>query len=206
MNEELNQKRKPKWKTGTDTPTYSSWVAMRNRVRSDGKDSKYYKDKNITVCERWEGNFNNFLKDMGERPFGTTLDRIDGNGNYCPENCRWATPKEQNNNKDSLTRIERNGITKTIGEWGMELELSKREMGRAYARHYGCGSTTFEEIFYDGNLTSLRTNKRKNCCAECGRKKSSKWYVRGKLCNTCYTRKYRKGGRLTFPYAGTARR
>lgn len=84
----------------TDSPTYVSWVEMRRRCRSDRHRAEY-RDRGITVCERWR-KFENFLADMGERPDGLTLDRIDNDGNYEPGNCRWATPDQQSRNRRSV--------------------------------------------------------------------------------------------------------
>jgi hypothetical protein len=81
------------------TPTRISWYAMRQRCL-DQRHRSYanYGGRGITVCARWEL-FENFLADMGVRPPGTTLDRIDVNGDYTPENCRWADAKTQRRNQ-----------------------------------------------------------------------------------------------------------
>ena len=85
------------WINGKPSKTYSSWRAM--KYRCSNSKNIYYKQMGITVCERWLNSFDNFLEDMGERPDGCTLDRIDNTKGYSPDNCRWSTIKVQNNNK-----------------------------------------------------------------------------------------------------------
>ena len=78
--------------------TYKTWKEMRSRCNGKYKDNyKYYGELGITICEEWN-DFLKFVEDMGERPIGKTLDRINPFGNYEKNNCRWATHKEQMNN------------------------------------------------------------------------------------------------------------
>lgn len=87
------------YRSNKPSPTYYSWTCMKQRCYYKGAHNyKHYGAKGIKVCKEWLNNFNQFLKDMGKRPKGKTLDRINVYGNYEPKNCRWATMKQQNNN------------------------------------------------------------------------------------------------------------
>ncbi len=106
------------------TSILNTYNAMIRRCSSP-KDKRWsrYGGRGITVCDRWKDSFINFLEDMGERPEGLTLERIDNDGNYEPSNCKWATKKEQANNKSNIHLVTFNGITQSIRTWCDELNL-----------------------------------------------------------------------------------
>ena len=111
------------------TPTYITWSHMRRRCSNpNNKDFKNYGERGITVCDSW-GQFKNFLTDMGERPPHMTLDRIDNNGNYEKNNCRWATRKEQGRNTRSNRIITYNGRDQPMVAWAEEYGINASTLG-----------------------------------------------------------------------------
>lgn len=97
--------------------TYSSWSALKKRCNTSSTTGFHnWGGRGIRVCERWN-KFENFLADMGERPDGTSIDRIDNDGDYCLENCRWADKKTQSRNKSTNRVISIQGAEKCTQEW-----------------------------------------------------------------------------------------
>lgn len=107
-----------------NTPTHNSWLNMKARCNNPCK-SKWdsYGGRGITYCSRWEY-FEYFLADMGERPKNTTLDRVDNDGDYTPENCKWATREEQMNNRRNNLLLTYDGRKQTIAQWAREVGIN----------------------------------------------------------------------------------
>lgn len=102
----------------TNHPLYKVWVQMRERCRNP-KNRAFHKygGRGIAVCDRWDDSFAAFLEDMGERPAGHSIERIDNDGPYSPENCRWATPEEQAINTRFSSPITHDGMTMSLRGW-----------------------------------------------------------------------------------------
>jgi len=108
----------------TNSPTMRSWNSMIERCYSpDHKSFKDYGARGINVCDEWRASFSQFFADMGSRPAGTTLGRIDNDSGYAPWNCEWQTHKCQSNNRRSNRKIEFNGECKNLGEWAEALAI-----------------------------------------------------------------------------------
>jgi hypothetical protein len=109
----------------TDQPTYKTWGAMKARCLNKNRDNyKYYGGKGIKICKEWL-KFKNFYKDMGDRPKGKTLDRIDNNKGYYKENCRWATRREQCNNRKTNHFLEMDSERLTIAQWSRKIDVKE---------------------------------------------------------------------------------
>lgn len=107
------------------TPEYRSWQHVLDRCGNvSNKDYLHYGGRGIAVCPEWKS-FEQFYADMGPRPSPKhSIDRKDNNGNYCKENCRWATRKEQHNNQRSNKMLTYNGETRTMSQWAEEAGIS----------------------------------------------------------------------------------
>lgn len=107
------------------TVEYTAWARMSQRCTNPNNPRyKDYGGRGIKVCDRWR-TFEGFFADMGKKPSPQhSIDRIDNDGDYCPENCRWATIKQQANNKRSNRIVSAFGKQQTLAEWADEMGLS----------------------------------------------------------------------------------
>lgn len=132
-----NQPHSPRvYANGTDVPSYKHggwntaeyriWAIMKDRC-GNPKSPQYqrYGGRGIYVCDRWKQSFGNFIEDMGPRPSSNhSIDRIDNDGPYSPDNCRWATRIEQQNNRSTTMRLTYNNETHTTTEWAKLVGIS----------------------------------------------------------------------------------
>ena len=125
---------------------HGAWHSAKERcLNKNNKQFKNYGGRGIKICDAWQGayGFKNFLDDMGPKPSNDkesngrsvwTLDRIDYNGDYCPENCRWATREMQNNNRRTVIVVDYNGCSRTLSEWGKFYGVSAGMLRQRYKK------------------------------------------------------------------------
>lgn len=125
---------------------YRIWKALRNRATNINRpDAKYYAKKGITVCDRWDS-FENFYEDMGKCPENYSIDRINPDGIYCPENCRWADKSTQSKNRGTFNKVfTYNGESKVLKDWARDLGIKYTTL---YQRIYRSGKS-FEEAIQE---------------------------------------------------------
>lgn len=110
---------------------YSTWSAMKSRCYNKNHiHYDAYGGRGIKVCDRWLGRegFKNFYNDMFPKPDNATLDRVDNNADYCPENCRWSSKTEQANNTRRNKIIEYSGESMTAAQWARKIGIPYRTL------------------------------------------------------------------------------
>lgn len=158
----------PKLRTGKNNPVfrhgmaksmeYRSWQCARKRViDKNNKGYPAYGGRGIKMSDEWIDSPETFLADMGKRPKGTTLERIDNDGHYCAENCRWASQTEQARNRRSTVRFFARGEEKTAAEWS---EISGIPWKVIWARIRLWGWDYEKAIFEPVNRTAGRFKKK----------------------------------------------
>jgi hypothetical protein len=148
-----------------ESPTYISWKGARGRCRPGG----LYHGR-VAVCERW-ASFENFLADMGERPEGLTLDRIDNDGDYEPGNCRWATPKQQQANRRPTRKCE---LGCSCGRHGVKVFSEEHRRGISEAKMgHEVTEKTRRKISETKRAAGLSSKCAPGCT--CRRHRSSEW-------------------------------
>lgn len=145
------------------THIYQIWMSMRKRC-SNQNDKSYsrYGGRGIFVCKEWADSFETFYEWSMAHSYkdGFSIDRIDNNGNYCPENCRWVPMNEQVKNTRRNVRIEHNGVVKILNEWCKiyGIPFSRANQRYHYMKRRG-EEITLEKLMYDGNFTIKKVNQ-----------------------------------------------
>ena len=129
----------------SNTPTYKSWATAKDRCTNPNTPCyPQYGGRGIKMSKEWADNFMSFLKDMGPRPPGKTLDRRENDGNYEPGNCRWATAGEQADNRRTSRLFQAFGELKTISGWLQDprCRVQRATTLRNRIVHYGWSAET----------------------------------------------------------------
>ncbi|MCU0295784.1 MAG: hypothetical protein MUD05_06965 [Candidatus Nanopelagicales bacterium] len=127
--------------SGKPSREYRAWNNLRARCYQKNHVSfAHYGGRGVTVCDRWRTSFENFFADMGEAPAGKriSIDRIDPNRGYEPGNCRWATPRQQaNNRRKPVKRYELDGVHKTLTEWAEHFGTTYAKVAQRLRQGWG---------------------------------------------------------------------
>lgn len=173
---------------------YRIWKALRTRATNPNTSSSiYYFNKGIKVCDRWNS-FENFYNDMGKCPENYSIDRIDPNKDYCPENCRWASYSTQSKNRGSFNKIfTYKGKSMVLKDWARELGIKYTTL---YMRIYRSGKSFEEAIQEDPFNKLIEYNGEKHTLSEWCILKNMKYDI---VCNRINKHKWTFEEAITIP-------
>lgn len=139
------------------SPEYKCWNSMKSRCNNKKNDRYYdYGGRGISVCDQWNNSFETFLKDMGPRPsLKYSLERIDNDKNYTPDNCVWRTMQQQSRNKRSNRLLEKNGLKMVIVDWAKRWGIAYQVIQQSIKRH---GS--FDYIYTRHEINKIKQTNR----------------------------------------------
>jgi len=172
----------------SQTSEYRTWKEMRARCENtNGPAYRLYGGRGITVCERWRKSFEAFLADMGPRPSRKhSLDRKNVNGNYEPANCRWATSRQQNQNRRDNVLVTYKGETKVLRQWARERRVRYLTLYQRIVVYHWSPERAFETPVAKRQDRTLRFEGKKTSIAEL----AARFNMR---CSTLYMRIFRYG-------------
>lgn len=157
-----------KWKQKSGSKTYFAWRSMRSRCMNPKHPSfENYGGRGIYVCKEWANDFDKFYADMGEAPKGHSLDRINNNDGYFPQNCRWATVEQQLNNRSNNRIITFGDETKTAAQWAKSLNIRPDTLHKRLLRMPPADAlkTNIKQAWQHGTRSGYEWHKCR--CQEC---------------------------------------
>lgn len=178
------------WRVRINRRIYRCWHNMWRRCTDpEARGYKHYGGKGITVAAEWKryDSFHEWAVSHGYMP-ELTLDRIDFNKGYSPENCRWATTKEQALNRADTISVTYQGKTKTLVEWCEELGLNHHKTWSRLRRR----KMKLEDVFSKDNLCNRQYLSVEHKCIKCGEITSGQFRPVSGMCEKCYRKKQRR--------------
>lgn len=139
---------------GGPSKLYSVWIAMKDRCfNSKNVNYHHYGGRGITVCKRWKNSVSIFIKDMGPRPLGMTVERRNNSGNYCPSNCYWATQAVQRKNTRSNRWLTFDGKTLIVKDWSEESGIPEGVLRNRLYRKWSVARTLTQPVQWKNERT-----------------------------------------------------
>lgn len=141
----------------SETPTYHTWEKIKSRcLNPHNPDFKYYGGRQpnpVTICSEWRDSFEVFFQQMGEKPYGATIDRISNELGYCKENCKWSSRREQALNRSSTTLLIHKGIALPFTVWAEKYNIKPATLRARLKRGYSVDEALTKPVKESGKKT-----------------------------------------------------